>query len=76
MSSYVHVDNNKKRYFDSRWRPYTRIRGTTLTAKKHYSINFTENNNFVVAWIIMKKTVIFLLMVLKFKNLTQKILGL
>ena len=38
MSSYVHPDNYKKRYFDSRWRPYTRIRGTALTAKKHYSI--------------------------------------
>ena len=48
MSSSVHVDNKKKGILILGECPTQRLDGTTLTAEKLYSINFTENiKNFV-----------------------------
>ena len=44
MSSSVHVDNKKKSILILGEGPTQRLDGTTLTAEKLYSINFTENN--------------------------------
>ena len=43
MSSSVHVDNKKKDILFLGDGPTQELDGTTLTAKKLYSINFTEN---------------------------------
>ena len=44
MSSSVHVDNKKKDILILGEGPTQGVDGTTLTAEKKYSINFTENN--------------------------------
>ena len=44
MSSSVHVDNKKKYLLILGKGPTQGLDGTTLTAEKLYSINFTENN--------------------------------
>ena len=44
MSSSVHVDNKKKYILVLGEGPTQGLDGTTLTAEKKYSINFTENN--------------------------------
>ena len=44
MSSSVHVDNKKKDILIFGECPTQELDGTTLTAEKLYSINFTENN--------------------------------
>ena len=44
MSSPVHVDNKKKDILIIGEGPTQGLDGTTLTAEKKYSINFTENN--------------------------------
>ena len=44
MSSSVHVDNKKKDILILGEGPTQGLDGTTLTAEKKYSINFTENN--------------------------------
>ena len=44
MSSSIHVDNKKKYILILGEGPTQRLDGTTLTAEKMYSINFTENN--------------------------------
>ena len=44
MSSSVHVDNKKKDILILGKGPTQGLDGTTLTAEKLYSINFTENN--------------------------------
>ena len=45
MSSSVHSDNKKIDILILGKGPTQRLVGTTLTAKKLYSINFTEHNN-------------------------------
>ena len=49
---------------------------TTIYAEKRYSINFTKTNIWGSNSIIMDQIAIFLLMVLRFINLKQKILRL
>ena len=44
MSSSVHADNKKKDILILDDGPTQGLGGTTLTAEKLYSINFTENN--------------------------------
>ena len=44
MSSSVHVDNKKKDILILGEDPTQGLDGTTLTAEKKYSINFTENH--------------------------------
>ena len=44
MSSSVHVDNKKEHILILGKGPTQGLDGTTLTAEKLYSINFTENN--------------------------------
>ena len=44
MSSSVHVDNKKKDVLILGKGPTQRLDGTTLSAEKKYSINFTESN--------------------------------
>ena len=44
LSSFVHVDKKKKYILILGERPTQGLDGTTLTAEKKYSINFTENN--------------------------------
>ena len=44
MSSSVHVDHNKKDILNLVEGTTQGLNGTTLTAEKEYSINFTENN--------------------------------
>ena len=44
MSSSVHVDNKKKYILILGEGPTQRLDGTTMSAEKKYSINFTENN--------------------------------
>ena len=44
MSSSVHVDNKKKDILILGEGPTQALEGTSLTAEKLYSINFTENN--------------------------------
>ena len=44
MTSSVHVDNQKKDILILIKGPTQGLNGTTLTAEKLYSINFTENN--------------------------------
>ena len=43
MSSSVHIDNKKKDILILGKGPTQGLHGTTLTAEKMYSINFTEN---------------------------------
>ena len=44
MRSSVHIDNKKKEILILAEVPTQGLDGTTLTAEKLYSINFTENN--------------------------------
>ena len=44
MSSSVHIDNKRKDILILGKGPTQGLNGTTLTAEKMYSINFTENN--------------------------------
>ena len=44
MSSSVHLDNKKNNILILGEDLLQRLDGTTLTAEKMYSINFTENN--------------------------------
>ena len=44
MGYFVHVDSNKKDILVLGQGPTQEFDGTTLTAEKFYSINFTENN--------------------------------
>ena len=60
MSSSVHVDNKKKYILFLGDGPTQELDGTTLTAKKMYSINFTEI--FCLSSIIIEQTVNYLLM--------------
>ena len=75
MSSSVHVDNKKKKHFNSWKRSNTRIR-TYTDSRKMYSINFTVTKKKFCLSIIIVQTVTCLLMVQKFTNLKQKILKL
>ena len=72
MSSSVHVDNKKKYVLILGEGPAQRLDGTTLTAKKKYSINFTENNKFCLS-LHYNVTNSYLLMVQKLLSLKQKI---
>ena len=66
MSSCVHADN-KKKDISNLSIPMEGLNGLTLTSEKRYWINFTKTKKkFVYASIIMKKIVIYLLMVQKF----------
>ena len=67
MSSWVHADNKKKNISILAEGPMEGLNGLTLTSEKRYWINFTKTKKkFVYAYIIMKKIVIYLLMVQKF----------
>ena len=60
MSS-VHVDNKKKDILVLGEGPTQGLDGTTLTAEKKYSINFTKGNKKILcylAWYIIEKLVI------------------
>ena len=70
MSSSVHVDNKKKDILILGKGPTQGLDGTTLTAEKLYSINFTESNKKFYLSLYFN----YLLMIQKFINLTQKIL--
>ena len=43
MSLSVNFDNNKKIYFNSWWRFYTRIRWYYIDSRKKFSVHFTES---------------------------------
>ena len=70
MSSSVHVDNKKKDILILGKGPTQGLDGTTLTAEKLYSINFTESNKKFYLSLYFN----YLLIIQKFINLTQKIL--
>ena len=73
MSSSVHVDNKKKYILILDEGPTQGLDGTTLTAEKLHSINFTENNKkFCLSLHYNGETVVCLLMVQKFINFMQK----
>ena len=66
MSSCVHADSKKKDVLIFVEGRMEGLNGLTLTAGKMYWINFTKSTEkFVYAYIIMKKIVIYLLMVQK-----------
>ena len=75
MSSSVHVDNKKKYISILAEGPTQGLDGTTLTAEKMYSINFTENSKeFCLGWHYNGVNSYLLLMVQQFINLKQKTL--
>ena len=77
MSSSAHVDNKKKYILILGEGPIKGLDGTTLTPKKMYSINFTENNRKPCLSLHYNGgNSFYLLMVQKLLNLKLKILKL
>ena len=77
MSSSVQIDNKKKDILILGKGPTQELDGTTLTAEKLYSINFTENDKkFCLSLHYNGANSYLFLMVQKFINLKQKILRL
>ena len=73
MSSSPHIDNKKKDILIFGRGP-TQVLEHTLTAEKMYSINLQwQRSCFAYVCTIMEQIVIYLLMVLKFINLKQKL---
>ena len=74
MSSSGHVDNKKKDISILGKGPTQGLDGTTLTAEKLHSVNFTEKDKkFCLSLHYNGKTVMYLLIVQKFISLKQKI---
>ena len=53
MSSSVHADNKKKDILILGKGPTQGLDGTTLTAEKLYSMNFTENNKKILFKLVL-----------------------
>ena len=74
MSSSVHIDNKKNDVLILCKGPTDGLDNTTLTAKKDYSINFTEQRKkFCLVCATMSWIVTYFLMVVKLINSKQKI---
>ena len=76
MSSSVHVDNKKEDISILGEGPTQGLNGTTLTAEKRYSVNFTLTKKICVSVHFNGENLIYLLMIQKLLNLRRKILKL
>ena len=76
MSSSVHVDNKKEDISILVEGPTQGLNGTTLTAEKRYSVNFTLTKKICLSVNFNGENLIYLLMIQKLLNLKQKILKL
>ena len=74
MSSWVHIDNNKKDILILGKRPTDALDDTTLTAEKEYSINFTEQQKKFTIKVTISQIVTYLLTVVKQITSNQMIL--